>query len=189
MKKNPAKKIPTRLIGEITSEIIDGRRVNIYHTNVGPMTGKQIQIATGIPPHTVLERYREKGVGCKDIFSVGDGRAEEVEKMGIPTMILHYRTMKMVAEGKSGFRMCQCYLTDAGWLSIYEMWKKTKVNVQTIATRIHRFEPGHKDIFAPNLSATPKHSGNSKMNSLGGRSRADRLSNFKIGTWEEANLR
>jgi len=61
-------KIPTKLIGPTTSRIIENKRVKIWRTDVGDMTGEEIYKAIGLREWKIVERYYKYGVDCKNIF-------------------------------------------------------------------------------------------------------------------------
>ena len=62
-------KIPTKLTGPITSMVINKRRLKIFPTDVGDMTGKEIEAATGVKVWKILQRYYQYGWKLSGLFS------------------------------------------------------------------------------------------------------------------------
>lgn len=61
-------RIPTKMTGPITSAIINKHRLKIYPTDVGELTGKEIEERTGTPVWKILQRYNKFGQ-IEGIFS------------------------------------------------------------------------------------------------------------------------
>jgi len=61
--------IPTKMIGAITSKIINGKRVKLYPTDAGVLTGEQIFAVTHLREWRILERYYKYGRYSLEIFA------------------------------------------------------------------------------------------------------------------------
>ena len=105
-------KIPTKLKGPITSMVINKRRLKIFPTDVGDMTGKEVEEVTGVKVWKILQRYYQYGFTCAGLFSDEKIVPEKIEKpvrefsqeeidacMKISKKIRHLRLKKLQALG------------------------------------------------------------------------------------------